>query len=516
MKTKLLTKLIKSSRFSLIVVAICFLTITSFFYHTHVFSFHFVDEEDNFVLGKYLLSNEKLYSDLFSHHQPLAYIFSASVQKITNPNSIFLLIKRHREVMIIWSFVWSVILVARFGRPLLLTIIVYEGLKYFLLGYLFLAESIFVYPFLYLLSTFFLKPSLKIKFEYFFMGICFGLSFLLLSPLWPVLFILLIIFIKNNFSQKDKLLISAMGLLLFCLICLPFISLLDYFIKAFYINFGYYIPLTTKQIDIQKILEIFFAPLLLFNFEMNSATAQVMRLLSGVFMISSFILIRKNRFRQILLIWFLLGLTNLRFVQPGMQEYSGFHILPWSITLIFFTFAFLDIINWQKVHLFTRGVIFFCLLVLAFVLIRENQIGLFNKQDQALKYYINYSRQIEFGQAIQAMKDPKDTLVVVPDEWLIYWQANIQHASFMINYYAWMSYVPALRLAIESVFQKTPPTFFYCDCKAGYFGLEKYFSLYQPLNKDGQTTKLLVLKSKLAQLSDFQKERLAYYRFRVD
>src|SRR3989344_1765887 len=102
-------KFIKS-RINLILITIGLLIFLGYFYENKVFYIHFVDEEDNLVLGKYLTRGEKLYSDLFSHHQPLAYIISAGIQKTTDPNSIALLIKRHREFLIVWSAIWLLLL----------------------------------------------------------------------------------------------------------------------------------------------------------------------------------------------------------------------------------------------------------------------------------------------------------------------------------------------------------------------------------------------------------------------
>ena len=112
------------------------------------------------------------------------------------------------------------------------------------------------------------------------------------------------------------------------------------------------------------------------------------------------------------------------------------------------------------------------------------------------------------------MKTPGEKLMVVPDEWLIYWQADIDHASVMVNYYAWMSKVPQIRDPLYQIFAQTPPTYLYCDCKWGYFGLEEYFLRYVKLTRDGQETKLMVLKEKVPTLTKDQKDQLDFYNFK--
>ena len=186
-----------------------FLVVLFGFYRNHALSFHFVDEEDNIVLGNYLLQKEKLYKDLFSHHQPLAYIFSAGVQKISTPPNLFMLIERHREAVLFWAITWTILLVARFGWPLFLFTLVFEPIKIFLLGHLFLSESLVVYPLVYILSFIFLKPPL-LRLEFVLLGLSFSLIFFLLSPLWPAAIALGLIFFKStNFKKQEIFLFSA-------------------------------------------------------------------------------------------------------------------------------------------------------------------------------------------------------------------------------------------------------------------------------------------------------------------
>lgn len=64
-------------------------------YQNKAFSIRFVDEEQNFVLGNFVAKKEKLYSDLFANHQPVTFILSGTINSLTDPNSIYLLVKRH-------------------------------------------------------------------------------------------------------------------------------------------------------------------------------------------------------------------------------------------------------------------------------------------------------------------------------------------------------------------------------------------------------------------------------------
>src|SRR3989344_2107005 len=95
----------------LLFLGVIILFAISSFYLNKVFAVRFADEEDNLVLGHFLIQNQKLYSELFYHHQPLGYILSAGFQFLTGPEDIYELVKTHREVMIAWSLLWCLLLV---------------------------------------------------------------------------------------------------------------------------------------------------------------------------------------------------------------------------------------------------------------------------------------------------------------------------------------------------------------------------------------------------------------------
>lgn len=502
----------------LILLAFTFmlLLITSRAYQNQALSFHFVDEEDNMVLGKYLLFKEKLYSNLFSHHQPLAYIASSNIQKITNPNTLYLLIKKHRETVIAWSVFWSLLLVARFGLPLFLLVILYEPLKVFLLGNLFLSESLVVYPFIYLASVLFLIKNNFHKKELCFLGFCFSLTFLLLTPLWPVLLAILAAFLYKLKIRKTGWLFMGMVPILF--LTTPFVSWGDYWQNVFYINFKYYIPMTSKEPIFKTLVHTFLTPFMsFFYWTGRSATLQVIQLLSTLLLISWLVLMRKGHLKIVFLMFVILGFANLRYVALGQQSYSGFHLLPWFALLILIS-CISTFFVWQKYS--GKLIKLFIVLIitgLGWTTLKETSQTLFVPKDSPTDFYINYSKQADLGQAIKIMKQGGETLFVVPDEWLIYWQADIAHASKMVNYYAWMADVPEIKNPLHKMFSENPPTYFYCDrCQFGYFGLEEFFGKYRKIKKDGHETNLMVLKKKLPQVTLEQKGQLSYYNFTIE
>jgi hypothetical protein len=110
-----------SSRTWLVGIALILSLLTLSFYRSHIFAIHFVDEDDNIVIGNYVREGRTLYSEVFSQHQPSMFVISAGIQNAFSVDNFLMVIKRHREFMIAWSILWVLILTARFGWPLLMT-----------------------------------------------------------------------------------------------------------------------------------------------------------------------------------------------------------------------------------------------------------------------------------------------------------------------------------------------------------------------------------------------------------
>jgi len=494
-------------------VLILFLLFTSRAYFQQVFSFHFVDEEDNFTLGNYLLKGDKLYTDLFSHHQPLGYVFSAAIQKVTHPNTIPSLIKKHRQAMVVWSLIWYGIIFARFRLKAAPFIAIFELTKLSLLGNLFLSESLIAYPLIYLSLAILGEESFK-TWEQVFVGFCFGLSVFLLSPIWPLLLVLGILFIlKEKKTALKSAAFVLLGALPVALLILPFIGVSQYFHDAFYINLHYYIPLTSDDPMQIAVFKGMLAPIFSLVEGLNSPTGILIKILSAIFIVQLAILVKKGDWRKALIAFLVLGSANIRYIRSGQEYYTGFHLLPWFAVLITLT-------GWMNLEFFKNAKktylkILFALLLflpLAYSLFSASKL-LFPKRDTNLDLYINYSRQSDAGDAIKIMKAPGDTLFVAPDEWLVFWEAQINHSGKMLNYYAWNAQVPELRDSVSADFKNNPPTFVYCDCNGDYLGLSEPLKNYRQLNKDKNPSHVYILSSKMASLGKDQLNKLSFYGY---
>lgn len=505
---------------SALFITIIFFLIVGEKYQDQAFSLHFVDEEETLAIANYVITGDVLYKDLFSNHQPLPYLLSAGVQEVTQPNSIFLLIKRHRESIIVWSAIWSLLLVARFGWPLLLTIIIIELTKIYLLGNVFLAESLVIYPLLYIVS-FLMEIRIRTKRELVFIGFCFSLIVSLLAPLWPLSFVLFIwLLLCDGQGERSlswgkigtRFLLQIVGMVPVGFAVLYFSSFPDYLIDAIDYNLRYFIPIASHDPTWLVVIKGFTAPLGSFFVENEeSATLIIIRMLSILFILCSVVLLSKKSFIVGLGLFVILGLSNLRYVEPGLQMYQGFHLLPWySILCLSTVLSMRTLLTYPKMK-YIKGIAVGVFIITLVVILNYSLEDLFKSRDTANDFYVNYSRQFDMGEAVRILKNETDTLFVVPDEWLVYWQAQIPHASFLLGYYAWMNAVPDLSKEVHRMFNTSPPTYFYCDCNSAYFGLEKYLTLYNRLKKDGNNTNLYVLKGKELTITSEQRQQLDFY-----
>lgn len=498
--------------------SVIFLIITALSYENKVFFVHFVDEEDNIILGNYLLKGEKLYSDLFSQHQPLAYITSAGIQKITNPNSLYLLIKRHREFIILYSTVWSLLLVWLFGWPFFLFITIYELLKFYLFGSLFLSETLIVYPLLYLVVRIFFSKRNFTRLELLFSGFCSGTAIFLLAPAWPLVAVTCFYLFYQLRQQKIKdIFFFILGVLPVILIFLKFASLEKYFYYAFYVNYKYYIPVGNQDPFLISFIKSTLAPITSFVSGETGPVIWITRFLSFSLILNLSLLIKAKRYKSAAVFFIVLTLINLRYITPGRAFYQGFHLLPWvAVLIIVVIFSTQEVIKNISRGLFRTTAVFLVAVAIlgSFYLSINDTNNLFQKRDLAKDQYINYSRQFDFGQAIRILKGKDDRLFIIPDEWLLYWQADIKHASYMVNYYAWMPSVPGIKTDVENMFKTNPPEFLYCE-SCDEKSLMQY-SNYQVVKKEKNNTKLYILKSKAREVSEDQIKRLEFLNFSLE
>lgn len=480
----------------ILVLTVIFFSVLLFFYKDHILSTRFVDEEEYLASGKYILRGEKLYDDLITNHQPLAYIFSSAIQKVTQPPNMYKMIVNHRLAIFGWDFFWSVALAFYFSPVGLVFPIVYETSKFYLFGNLFLPESLVVYPLIFLagLAT---KKGKSGPAEILFSGILLGIDAFLLGPIWPALFLATALLMKKAVNKQSAAFLF-LGFLCIFAACFLFSSLPGYINYYLVDNLKYTVPnyhqAYYSEPWVLTIIKSFLTPVLGFTGNTTTVTAQIIKVFSLAFLADLIFLIRRKKTEEALTVVVLLGLTNIHFVSPGTEHYSaGF--LPWYGLFLFLTLtlSFKNILL-TNARVFKAAIIMIFLTGIFFSLQGSNPF-LFQHRNPMRDFSLNYSTFEDRGRAVKIMSSEGDRIFVSPDDWLIYWESDINHIPKLYGYYAWMSGIPGLHRRILEAFNKNPPEFFYCDnCKG--LDLEKYLSKYVRLKQYGGETNLFVLQNK--------------------
>ena len=134
----------------LLLITCLFFILVVYVYYKESVSFSFIDEYNNFLAGYFLLKGKTLYSQIFFQHQPFMAYISFVLQRVLHPDTLYKLVMYHRLTIIVVAFLFDLLLVYRFRFIGLGFAVIFELTKYYLFGSTFLAESIVVYPLVYL------------------------------------------------------------------------------------------------------------------------------------------------------------------------------------------------------------------------------------------------------------------------------------------------------------------------------------------------------------------------------
>lgn len=443
-------------------------------------SLHFVDEEDHLAGAELINRGYKLHEQIQSNHQPLVYFGSAAVQKITQPDNIFMLVRRHRQAIWLYGALWSLLLVWRFRWPGLIFVLFFEFLKYGLLGNLLLMESLAVYPAVYLLGTY-LAPKPPRRVELIFLGLCSFLIVFNLVPLWPWLGVIWLAYLVK---LKIKVIYPIISFLFFTGILFSRYSPAGWFRETIYNNWLYAVPALNQVKTGLDWLKIIFFPFTAY-FTAGSLQAQFISLFFTGFLLAAVF----NR--KLLLLYPFLLLANNRVLSPGAAYYEGFHLLPWlglMITLFVYSLKFLP-----KYFLLAFG-------IWSLVLLANPTMPYFNKTDPDYEYYVNYSTIDDFNFAVKNLAVPGDRMAVTTNLPLAHWKTGTNLATRQLVYYGWEPNVPELKADYERVFYgDNPPEIIYGNDEPE-LQANKYVNIF----KYGRPTELFIRRDRFAQITDSQ------------
>lgn len=454
-------------------------------------SLRFVDEEDHIAFGYYINQGYRLHEQLQNNHQPLVYFSSAVIQKIAAPENIFMLVRRHRQFMYFYGFLWSWLIIWRFRKTGLIFVLFFEFLKYYLFGNLLLLDSMAAYPAVYLFMTAILvwfNRLIPKKIELILLGATTWLVTFTLIPLWPWLGA---VWLALAVKLHQKIIWPIVSFSILSAILFSYYSPLAWYHETIYNNIKYAIPALNEIRTTADRLRLLFFPFLAYV-DLTSLQAKFIALFFSGWLIASL------RYQRWLLLYPILILANTRVIEPSAVYYAGFHLLPW-MGLLIGVFAF----SWDRLRL--KPIFFLTGLVLLF----NPSMPYWFKTNLNEEYYINYSNSEDFNFAVRAIAKADDRLAVIDNKPLIYWQSGMRPATRQLVYYAWEPNVPELHADYQRVFYgDNPPEIVYGNKEAGLMK-----GKYTSLQRDNKPSLLFIRKDRYEEITKEQWQALETRRF---
>ncbi len=483
---------------------IVFSVFFGYIYFKKSVSFSFIDEWNNIIAAYFLLQGEKLYSSIFFNHQILIVYISFLIQKFLDPHNLYKLILFHRLFVIFFSTVMAGLLTYRFRFKGLVIFILFESIKYYLFGNLFLAESLIVYSVIYLFYLNLLKlDSIKLKnFDYILSGIFVWFIIWMREPYIPLALILygFILFNKNN--KKEKI-ISIITFFFLSLCTFLSVDSLDFVYQVIILNSETIAAAEARSSNIfgVGILKIIFYPLVIFiEGKLNLFRVTTMAL--SAFFLCEISILFKNKLKLILFILVVLALAGIRIITPGIQFYEAFHMMIWYGCLITSCVYLLQYVEDKKIFLILG------ILVSIIVLVSPLQL-LIQKTDRNKDFNYNYAQFSSMGSLIKSLSARGDTLFVEGWDSLVYEEAKLP-SSYQYNiFYPVVFSLNTFNSERRSMFEKNAPSFYYsvnvCNTPLAKSSIEedikkKYIQVYFTT----KPTCLLIKKTKLEEMNAVQ------------
>jgi hypothetical protein len=407
--------------------------------------------------------------------------------------------------------------------------VIFELTKYYLLGHLYLAESLVVYPLIYL-TLLILEVSRRYplrRWDAFLASVSgFFVAFNLL-PLAPLAFFFLAYFVwQQRFKKgvvwqqrfkKGVVLIIILPVLLSTLFLFRLLPIRFYIEDTIWANLFYYISLGNKiafQVEeprLMSLAKVFLYPLTSF-FNLNNPYFRVLALISLIFILSSiFLAFRFKKFKLVIFSIFLLSLANLRAPVGTGIFYHAFHSLPYLGLLIILAFVLLKKVASLERSLRWKSFLLLPLFLLLAIFLFDQNYFYQEKISSQETAYIQFSKIFDSSVGVRTLAAPGDTLAVFPYEELLYWYADVQPATRFLFYLSWVYDVPKFKKEIDQSFSQEPPTFIYWPTERLHRLVKE--EDYLNLPRDATGSALFIHKNKVPQITEEQWQTLEYYRF---
>lgn len=522
------------SRFTKQKVFFCFFfflfSIILFFkmYYQRLGAFGCFDQCFNYVAAYFMLKGRTLYSQIFFNHQVLMAYLSYIIQAILRPATTYQLVLYHRLFVFLFSSSMDLLLIFRFRAKGAAFVLFYETTKYYLFGHLFLPEALVVYLLVYLFGLNWQKieKNRLSSLDFLTAGVLTWLVIFLREPYAPIAILLYIFLLWGKKLTKAKILsLSLFGSLsLLTLLSVPWS---DYFFNLVTVNRGF-VSQATQSTGLQgiRLFKVFLYPFyLLFGGQQNHFRVFLVGLDLVFLFLAGVLVISLKKYQSVGFVFLALGLTSLRWVEPGFIYYSAFRLLPWYGLFLMAIFLFLDIIGRKKKLFRLKRSLVFGLVALFIYIVSPAHSFLWEKVDSHEEFTVNYAHPFVYGEVVKILADKNDKLFLELWHDLIYWQSGLDSSYKYALYTPVMTDFSKYREARTEMFQHHPPDFYYAACSSDLI-------YWQPNNKDtvpllpkerakdytqlflnNQPTCLFVKKTKLPQITPSQWEAVKKFGF---
>lgn len=456
---------------SLFVLTAFLVLVTSYLYLKKTASFRFFDEENNIVAGYLITTGRRLYSDIFMNHNPLPLYMSAAIQKIVPVQTLFELVKVHRLFMILFGIGANILLYVRFRSKALMFICVYEFMRYYVSGQMFLAEGMIAYMFAYIvlliIST--LTSHKKIqKWDIVITSFCFTFIILSREPYIPVaLFLYSIVFLLAS-SKKQFILSALLALGITAAVMIQF-DLSEFYKQVFLLNR----EMARNEFKVQDGMQMFSGLTQLYQYvqvglRFDKPLYILLALVNILLLFLSVnVLKRTSRMNQIVILttgFVVLFLAGVRNFGAGVEWFGMYRSIPYISILL----AMVSALASNRISLLVIIVTF----LIAFLHPRSHVI---EKRVNAEEYYINYSQTNQVGAVITALcKDyPKPCTLHIDDIYVYPYWITKKPPSYKYAFYYGVNQIYLDYKAIrERELLKSAPTIYYdANCMVSPVGL---------------------------------------------
>lgn len=483
-------------------------------YMPRVNAFGCFDDCFNFMGGYFLLHNKHLFSEIFYNHAPGMAYLSAAIQAVTHPQNLYDLVLKHRQFVFFFGLSMNMLLLLRFGYKVLGFTTVFELTKFLVFGDRFLAEGIIVYPLVYLAGLGWKKLQGN-AFFYFDWTLSGLFIWFVLWTREPFVLLTLFLFGVILWGRKEvgEKILSAGIVIVLSVATLLYHNIAELYFNVISINSVASVSLGDQSNIFMSLLHIFLYPFFVLIQGNTTFLRSIEISVAVIFIVCSMGAIVNKKWQFLLYSLLVLGLANLRFTPPGMEYYAAFHQIVWYGLFLFLTIFTVTLLPKKWMRIF--GQASFIAIVISILL--SPQSFWKNSAHPYEEFITNYGKELQVGEIVQTLSQPKDTLFLDGFDDIIYWVSK-RYSSYQYSWYtSLMPRFSKYTTARTTMFTHNPPDFYYGSCLKVQLPQQTLTSsqqaLYVRLLDNGRPSCLWVKKTKIPSITPQQwnKAREGYY-----